>query len=101
MIAVGIGIACLPIARKETSMNRLALALAVVLIPSTVSAQGTQQGHMAMLKWKLMDTCAKQAQTAYPENNAASNANRDTVLRACLSANGLPPRQPLSQPEPR
>jgi len=54
-----------------------------------------------MLKWKLMDNCAKQAQAAYPENNAASNANRDTVLKACLSANGLPSRQPLSQPEPR
>ena len=48
-----------------------------------------------------MDTCAKQAQTAYPDFSAESNAKRDAKLKECLNANDLPPREPLGQPESR
>jgi hypothetical protein len=87
----------------EEPMNRLtfSLSLAVLLTPLSVSAQGTAQGHGAMLRWKQMDNCAKQAQAAYPDNNPASNASRDTTLKACLEASSLPSRQPLSQSERR
>ena len=48
-----------------------------------------------------MDSCARQAQTAYPEFNAEANAKRDAKLKDCLNANGLPPRQPQAQPGSR
>jgi hypothetical protein len=48
-----------------------------------------------------MDNCAKQAQTAYPDFSAESNAKRDAKLKECLNANGLPPRAPLAQPGSR
>jgi hypothetical protein len=82
-------------------MIRLALPLVAVIVLSAVGAQATQQGQATLSNWKLMDVCTKQAQTAYPDYTAASNAKRDAALKACLNANGLPPRQPLSRPEPR
>ena len=51
--------------------------------------------------WRAMDSCARQAQTAYPEFTAEANAKRDAKLKECLNANGLPPRQPLGQPQSR
>ena len=45
-----------------------------------------------------MDVCAKQAQAAYPDFNAESNAKRDAKLKECLNANGLPPREPSGRP---
>jgi hypothetical protein len=51
--------------------------------------------------WKTADSCAKQAQTAYPDFSADSNAKRDAKLKECLNANGLPPRAPLGQPPSR
>jgi hypothetical protein len=60
----------------------------------------TQQGVTALVKWKTMDVCAKQAQAAFPDLTAESNAKRDAQLNACLNANNLPSREPLSQPNP-
>ena len=82
---------------KQTILSLLAaLALAI----STAEA-ATQQGTTAVAKWKTMDKCAKQAQTAYPDFNADSNAKRDAALQNCLNANNLPPREPLAPPQPR
>lgn len=82
-------------------MNRLAFSLAVVLMLSPIGARATQQGRTAIIYWKQMDICARQAQAAYPEYNAEANAKRDAKLKECLNAYGLPPRQPLSQPQSR
>jgi hypothetical protein len=82
-------------------MNRFALLLAAAFVISSVGAQATQQGQTALSNWKRMDNCAKQAQAAHPEYSAEANAKRDAKLKECLNANSLPPRQPLSQPQPR
>jgi hypothetical protein len=79
-------------------MNRFAIPLVAALLLSAVSAGATQQGQSALRGWKVMDNCAKQAQTAYPDFSAEANAKRDAKLKECLNANGLPPRQPLGQP---
>ena len=44
-----------------------------------------------------MDNCAEQAQTAYPDFSAESNAKRDAKLKECLEGQNLPPRE---LPEP-
>jgi hypothetical protein len=82
-------------------MNRLVFSLAAALVLSTAGAQATQQGQAAVKSWKQMDNCAKQAQAAYPEFSAESNAKRDAKLQECLNSGNLPPRQPLSQPQSR
>jgi len=82
-------------------MKRFAFALVAALILSPVGAEATQQGNSALVNWKAMDICAKQAQAAYPEYNVESNAKRDAKLKECLNASGLPPRQPLAQPGSR
>ena len=82
---------------KQTILSLLA---ALELAIGTAEA-ATQQGTTAVAKWKTMDTCAKQAQTAYPDFNADSNAKRDAALQNCLNANNLPPREPLAPPQPR
>ncbi len=79
-------------------MNPLAFSLFAALVLFAVGAQATQSGQAALQNWKVMDVCAKQAQTAYPEHSAESNAKRDAKLRECLNANHLPPRQPFSPP---
>ena len=79
-------------------MNRPAFPLAVALILAAVSAEATQQGQGAVIKWKGMDVCARQAQAAYPDYNPESNAKRDAKLKECLNASGLPPRQPSAGP---
>ncbi len=79
-------------------MNPLAFSLFAALVLSAVGAQATQSGQAALQHWKVMDVCAKQAQTAYPEYSTESNAKRDAKLKECLNANHLPPRQPLSRP---
>jgi hypothetical protein len=43
-----------------------------------------------------MDDCAKQAQAAFPDFSADSNAKREAKLEDCLNARNLPPRQPES-----
>lgn len=76
-------------------MNRFALSLAAVLLFS-MAAEASQQGHTVFTYWKASDTCAKQAQAAFPDFTAESNAKRDARLKECLNAGALPPRQPLS-----
>jgi hypothetical protein len=48
-----------------------------------------------------MDACAKQAQAAFPDFTAASDAGRDAYLKQCLEANNLPPRSPQMPASPR
>jgi len=86
---------------EEVPMKRFALLLVPFLLLSPAGARATQQGQTTLLNFKTMDKCARQAQTAYPEFNADSNAKRDAKLKECLRANGLPPREPLAQPGPR
>jgi hypothetical protein len=86
---------------EEVPMNRFGLLLVLLFLLSAVNAGATQQGQSALRSFKIMDACAKQAQTAFPDFNADSNAKRDAKLKACLNANGLPPREPLAQPGPR
>jgi len=77
-------------------MNRLGLLMAALLL-SIGAAEASQQGQTAALNWKSADKCAKQAQAAFPDYDAASNAKRDAKLKECLSAGNLAPRQPVSQ----
>ena len=79
-------------------MKQFVLPIAAALLLSSVSAQATQQGVQAIRNWKQADNCAKQAQTAYPNFDADSNAKRDAKLKTCLQLYQLPPREPYSQP---
>jgi hypothetical protein len=79
-------------------MKRFVLPLAAALLLSSVSAQATQLGQQAIGNWKQADNCAKQAQTAYPNFDANSNAKRDAKLKTCLQLYQLAPREPHSQP---
>ena len=81
-------------------MNRFALPLAAALF-SFGTAEASQQGQTVVKSWQAADKCAKQAQAAFPDYNAESNAKRDAKIKDCLSAGNLAPRQPLSQPPPR
>jgi hypothetical protein len=81
--------------------GRLWRAVGVALVLSFVfagTAAATQQGAAAMEKWKLMDKCARQAQTAFPDNNAEAIRKRDAKLKECLNAGNLPPREPFAAP---
>ena len=80
-------------------MNRFGLPLAALLPLLIGTAEASQQGQTAVLYWKAADKCAKQAQVAFPDYNAESNAKRDAKLKECLSAGNLAPRQPMS-PKP-
>jgi hypothetical protein len=82
-------------------MNRFVFALGAALVIGCASAQATQQGTQAIRNWKTMDTCARQAQAAFPNFDADSNAKRDAKLKACLNANNLPPREPSASPGAR
>jgi hypothetical protein len=73
-------------------------AVATAAVLAAGSAQATVQGTWALQKWKVMDNCAKQAQKAFPDYSAASNAKRDAALQNCLNANNLPPREPSAPP---
>lgn len=78
--------------------NQLVLPLSALFVLSTVGAHASQQGQSALRGWKVMDICARQAQTAYPDFNAESNAKREAKLKECLNGANLPPREPLAQP---
>ena len=82
-------------------MKRLVLALAAAIVINCAGAQATQQGQQAIRSWKQADNCARQAQAAFPNFDADSNAKRDAKLKACLNANNLAPREPLSSPGQR
>jgi hypothetical protein len=94
MIIVGIDIE----ARKEGQMKPPVFLVLATLAMFTVGASATQPGQATLKNWKVMDACAKQAQAAFPDFNADSNAKRDAKLNQCLSTSILPPRQPLSSP---
>jgi hypothetical protein len=80
-------------------MYRLVYALAAVLLFLIGPAEAaTQQGQLVNTNWRTADKCAKQAQAAYPDYSAESNAKRDATLKACLSIYNLAPREPLSPP---
>jgi hypothetical protein len=80
-------------------MKQLAYVLAALLLFLSATAQAaSQQGRDVNANWRTADKCAKQAQAAYPDYSAESNAKRDTSLKECLRAYNLAPRQPLSQP---
>jgi hypothetical protein len=74
-----------------------AAAAALALLSSAAQA-ATAQGTGAIVRWKGMDTCARQAQTAFPDFSPDSNAKREAKLKDCLNANNLPPREPASPP---
>jgi hypothetical protein len=40
-----------------------------------------------------MDKCSIQAQQAFPDFTAESNAKRDAKLKECLAGQSLPPRE--------
>ena len=73
-------------------MSRAGLLLAAALALWAACAHATQQGQQAIRNWKQMDNCAKQAQAAYPNLDAESNAKRDAKLKTCLELYQLPPR---------
>ena len=74
-------------------MNRFAMAL-LILALGPAAAQATQQGVLVMKNWRTMDQCAKEAQAAFPDFTAESNAKRDAREKECLAAKNLPPREP-------
>jgi len=74
------------------------IAVSAVLFFIGTAEAVTQQGQAVNTNWRTADKCAKQAQAAYPDYSAESNAKRDAQLKACLNSNNLAPRGPLSQP---
>ena len=85
----------------KRSVSVLVVALLIALGLSAGRAGATSQGMGAIGRWKTMDTCAKQAQAAFPDFTPDANAKREAKLKDCLNANNLPPREPLAQPQPR
>ena len=75
-------------------MALLTLALSLALVPA--AARASQPGVVATKNWKTMDLCAKEAQTAFPDFTADSQARRDAKLKECLAGKNLPPREPLA-----
>jgi hypothetical protein len=71
------------------------MAAALALLTGGAEA-ATAQGTNAVKRWGNMDTCAKQAQAAFPDFSPDSNAKREAKLKDCLNANNLPPREPAS-----
>jgi hypothetical protein len=82
-------------------MRRSTFVFVAVFLVGATSAGATQQGQQALRNWKVMDNCAKQAQTAYPDFSADANAKRDAKLKECLNNGALPPREPIAQPGSR
>jgi hypothetical protein len=78
---------------------RLNFIFAAVLLSFIGTAEAvTVQGQLVNTNWRTADKCAKQAQAAYPDYSAESNAKRDAKLKESLSIYNLAPREPLSQP---
>jgi hypothetical protein len=84
----------------KRSVFVLVVALVIALGLSAGTAEATSQGMGAIARWKTMDTCAKQAQAAFPDFTPDANAKREAKLKDCLNANNLPPREPLAPPQP-
>jgi hypothetical protein len=73
-------------------MNHLALPLLILAITSA-TAGASQQGIVVMKNWKTMDKCAQEAQAAFPDFTADSNAKRAAKEKDCLERKNLPPRE--------
>jgi hypothetical protein len=72
-------------------------AVVLLLALAAGPAQASQQGVVVGKNWKSMDTCTRQAQAAFPDFTAESNAKRDAKLKECLAGGNLPSREPLTQ----
>ena len=72
-----------------------ALTALLFLLPADAHAI-SGQAAVVMSKWKSMDKCAIEAQRAFPDFTAESNAKRDTKLKECLAGQNLPPRETAS-----
>jgi hypothetical protein len=83
--------------RKTRFWTVCRLVAATALLPG-IAVAGTAQGTNAMQRWKMMDNCSKQAQTAFPDFSPAANAKREARLDDCLRANNLPPREVETPP---
>lgn len=81
--------------RRAASIARVlgGSLLAIYFLPTAAYAISSQ-GTIAIAKWKAMDKCAIQAQQAFPDFSAESNAKRDAKLQECLASQNLPPRVP-------
>ena len=77
-------------------MTRIVLALVLLALAQVASWAASQQGAVTIKNWKTMDQCAREAQTAFPDFTADSNAKRDARLKDCLAGKNLPPREPMS-----
>ena len=76
---------------RADRLVRAAALCAMILGPAAASA--SEQGVIAIQKWKAMDTCAIEAQRAFPDFTAEANAGREAALKECLARQNLPPRQ--------
>jgi len=74
-------------------MKRLAIPL-LFLTLAPGAAWASQQGLVVMKNWKTMDQCASEAQRAFPDYTAESNAKRAAKEKECLAGKNLPPREP-------
>src|SRR5215831_15662333 len=68
----------------------------LILFGACTASAGTPQANTVIQKWKVSDKCASQAQAAFPDFTAESNAKREASLKACLDSQMLPPREKLS-----
>ncbi len=73
-------------------MNRVAMALLILALSPGI-AWASQQGMVVTKNWKAMDQCAKDAQAAFPDFTAESNAKRAAKEKECLEGKNLPPRE--------
>lgn len=48
--------------------------------------------------WRVMDTCAKQANKQFPDHTPEANAQREAARQECLRANRLPVTAPVVPP---
>jgi hypothetical protein len=79
--------------RDRIAMNRLAIAL-LILALAPAAARASQQGIVVLKNWRVMDQCAREAQTAFPDYTADSNEKRAAKERECLAGKNQPPRGP-------
>lgn len=64
----------------------------MLLVPAAAHA-ASAYGKVAIDRWQSMDRCAAEAQRAFPDFTAESNARRDAKLKECLAGQNLPPRE--------
>ena len=72
--------------------KRVGLLLAMILVLPPAAHATSGQGIVVIQRWKAMDSCAVQAQRAFPNFTAEANAKRDAKLKECLAGQNLPPR---------